>query len=93
MNIALSSVTLLVAAIRFASKFLFSIRQGFGPDDWAMLAAGLISIPCVIFNISGLSDHGLGKDVWTLDPEAVASFAQWLLAMEILRTHNVDCQN
>ncbi|OTA02373.1 PTH11-like G-protein-coupled receptor [Trichoderma parareesei] len=84
MNIALSSVTLLIAGMRFVSKFLFSIRQGFGPDDWAMLAAGLIGIPCIIFNMSGLSGHGLGKDVWTLTPEAVASFAQWVLAMEIL---------
>lgn len=84
MNIALSSVTLLIAGMRFVSKFLFSIRQGFGPDDWTMLAAGLIGIPCIIFNISGLSDHGLGKDVWTLPPGALASFAQWFLAMEIL---------
>ncbi|KAL6871411.1 hypothetical protein J3F83DRAFT_760741 [Trichoderma novae-zelandiae] len=83
MNIALSSVTLLIAGIRFVSKFLFSIRQGFGPDDWALLAAGLIGIPCIILNIYGLSGHGLGKDVWTLAPEVVASFARWFLAMEI----------
>ncbi|PTB70368.1 hypothetical protein BBK36DRAFT_1107638 [Trichoderma citrinoviride] len=83
MTIALSSATLLVAGIRFVSKFLFSARQGFGPDDWTMLAAGLIGVPCIIFNISGLSGHGLGNDIWTLAPEVVASFAQWFLAMEI----------
>src|SRR4051794_38815580 len=84
MNLALSSVTLLIAGIRFVSKYLFSIRQAFGPDDWAMLAAGFIGIPCIVFNILGLSGYGLGKDVWTLAPEVVASFAQWFLAMEIL---------
>ncbi|EHK23184.1 putative PTH11-type G-protein coupled receptor protein, partial [Trichoderma virens Gv29-8] len=84
MNLALSSVTLLIAGIRFLSKYLFSIRRGFGPDDWTMLAAGFIGIPCIAFNIVGLSRHGLGKDIWTLTPEVVASFAQWFLAMEIL---------
>ncbi|KAL7947901.1 hypothetical protein V8C42DRAFT_268966 [Trichoderma barbatum] len=84
MNLALSSVTLLIAGIRFVSKYLFSIRQAFGPDDWTMLAAGFIGIPCIVFNILGLSGHGLGKDVWTLAPKVVASFAQWFLAMEIL---------
>lgn len=84
MNLALSTVTLIIAGIRFVSKYLFSIRQGFGPDDWTMLAAGLIGIPCIVFNIFGLSGHGLGKDIWTLAPEAVVSFTQWFLAMELL---------
>ncbi|KAL7930324.1 hypothetical protein V8C35DRAFT_160542 [Trichoderma chlorosporum] len=84
MSLVLSSVTLMVAVIRFVSKYLFSIRQGFGPDDWTMLAAGFIGIPCMVFNVVGLSSHGLGKDVWTLAPEVVASFVRWFLAMEIL---------
>ncbi|KAK4077491.1 uncharacterized protein Triagg1_3823 [Trichoderma aggressivum f. europaeum] len=83
MNVALGSITLLIAGIRFISKYLFSIRQGFGPDDWTLLAAGFIGIPCIAFNILGLSSHGLGKDIWTLAPGDVASFARWLLAMEI----------
>ncbi|KAL6830272.1 hypothetical protein V8C40DRAFT_239939 [Trichoderma camerunense] len=84
MNLALSSVTLMIAGIRFISKYLFSIRQGFGPDDWTLLAAGFIGIPCIAFNISGLSSHGLGKDIWTLTPDDAASFARWFLAMEVL---------
>ncbi|RFU77377.1 cfem domain-containing [Trichoderma arundinaceum] len=84
MNLALSSVTLMIAGIRFVSKYLFSIRQGFGPDDWTMLAAGFVGIPCIIFNILGLTGHGLGKDVWTLTPNAVIAFTQWFLAMEVL---------
>ncbi|KAL7916373.1 hypothetical protein GGI35DRAFT_36702 [Trichoderma velutinum] len=84
MNLALSSATLMIAGIRFVSKYLFSIRQAFGPDDWTLLAAGFIGIPCIAFNILGLSSHGLGKDIWTLDPSDAASFARWFLAMEIL---------
>ncbi|KAL7961777.1 hypothetical protein V8C34DRAFT_272394 [Trichoderma compactum] len=84
MNLALSAITLMIAGIRFVSKYLFSIRQGFGPDDWTMLAAGFIGIPCIAFNILGLSSHGLGKDIWTLAPGDAASFARWFLAMEIL---------
>ncbi|KAL7788736.1 hypothetical protein V8C37DRAFT_387911 [Trichoderma ceciliae] len=84
MNFALSSVTILIAGIRFLSKYLFSIRRGFGPDDWTMLAAGFVGIPCIIFNIFGLAGYGLGKDIWTLTPDAVTAFAQWFLAMEIL---------
>lgn len=84
MNAALSSVTLMIAAIRFLSKYLFSSRRGLGPDDWTLLAAGVIGIPCIIFNICGLTANGLGKDIWTLTPHAVAAFARWFLAMEIL---------
>lgn len=84
MNLALSSVTLMIAGIRFISKYLFSIRQGFGPDDWTLLAAGFIGIPCIVFNILGLSSHGLGKDIWTLTPGDAISFGQWFLAMEVL---------
>ncbi|PKK40805.1 hypothetical protein CI102_15312 [Trichoderma harzianum] len=84
MNLAFSAVTLMIAGIRFISKYLFSIRQGFGPDDWTLLAAGFIGIPCIAFNILGLSSHGLGKDIWTLTPGDAASFARWFLAMEVL---------
>ncbi|KAH6607198.1 hypothetical protein Trco_003511 [Trichoderma cornu-damae] len=84
MNLTLGSVTLLVAGIRFLSKCLVSSRRGFGPDDWTMLTAGFVGISCVVFNIVGLTGHGLGKDIWTLTPDAVTAFAQWFLAMEIL---------
>ncbi|KAM0258196.1 hypothetical protein ACHAQJ_003964 [Trichoderma viride] len=84
MNFALSSVTLIIAVIRFVSKFLFSIRQGFGPDDWTMLAAGVIGLPCIAFNVLGLTSNGLGRDIWTLTPDDATTFAQWFVVMEIL---------
>lgn len=83
MNYALGFITLTIAVIRFASKFLFSIRQGFGPDDWALFAAAFIGIPCIAFNVWGLVDNGLGRDVWTLAPSTISKLAQWFVAMEI----------
>jgi hypothetical protein len=84
MNFTLSSITLIIAVIRFVSKYLFSIRQGFGPDDWTMLAAGFVGLPCIAFNVLGLTSNGLGKDIWTLTPDVATTFAQWFVAMEIL---------
>ncbi|PTB45052.1 uncharacterized protein TrAFT101_000523 [Trichoderma asperellum] len=83
MNYSLGFTTLTIAVIRFASKFLFSIRQGFGPDDWALFAAAFIGIPCIAFNVWGLIDNGLGKDIWTLAPSTISKLAQWFVAMEV----------
>lgn len=83
MNYALGFITLTIAVIRFASKFLFSIRQGFGPDDWALFTAAFIGIPCIAFNVWGLIENGLGRDIWMLTPSAISKFAQWFVAMEI----------
>ncbi|UKZ60810.1 uncharacterized protein TrAtP1_002080 [Trichoderma atroviride] len=83
MNYSLGFITLTIAVIRFASKFLFSIRQGFGPDDWALFTAAFIGIPCIAFNVWGLVENGLGRDIWTLTPSAISKLAQWFVAMEI----------
>ncbi|KAM0472016.1 hypothetical protein ACHAPX_008963 [Trichoderma viride] len=83
MNYSLGFITLTIAVIRFASKFLFSIRQGFGPDDWALFTAAFIGIPCIAFNVWGLIGNGLGRDIWTLAPSAISKLAQWFVAMEI----------
>lgn len=83
MNYSLGFITLAIAVIRFASKFLFSARQGFGPDDWALFAAAFIGIPCIAFNMWGLVDNGLGRDIWTLAPATISRLAQWFVAMEI----------
>jgi hypothetical protein len=83
MNYSLGFITLTIAVIRFASKFLFSIRQGFGPDDWALFTAAFIGIPCIAFNVWGLIENGLGRDIWTLAPSAISKLAQWFVAMGI----------
>lgn len=83
MNYSLGFITLTIAVVRFASKYLFSIRQGFGPDDWALFSAAFIGIPCIAFNAWGLVENGLGKDIWTLAPSTISKLAQWFVAMEI----------
>lgn len=83
MNYSLGFITLTIAVVRFASKFLFSIRQGFGPDDWALFTAAFIGIPCIAFNVWGLIGNGLGRDIWTLTPSVISKLSQWFVAMEI----------
>lgn len=83
MNYSLGFITLTITVVRFASKFLFSIRQGFGPDDWALFTAAFIGIPCIAFNVWGLIGNGLGRDIWTLTPNTISKLSQWFVAMEI----------
>ena len=84
MNISLGVITACLVIVRLAFKQSFSQRRQLGADDWAILATLLIGIPCTIINKVGLTAQGLGKDVWTLQPDELSDFIRFFYIMEVL---------
>ncbi len=84
MSISLGTITVLLVLIRVAFKQFFSTAQSLGPDDKVILGTLALRISCTIINVQGLAAHGLGKDVWTMDPSELTTFVKFLYVMEIL---------
>ncbi|KND87683.1 hypothetical protein TOPH_07651 [Tolypocladium ophioglossoides CBS 100239] len=83
MNISIGIITACLVVVRLAFKRFFSQHRALGADDWAILATLAIGIPCTIINKVGLTAHGMGKDVWTLQPAELTDFVLYFYIMEI----------
>lgn len=85
---ALVGLTAVAVSIRFGYR-LFVAEQGLGLDDWFVIA----SLACIAASESiteaGTVPNGLGKDLWTLEPEQITKFLYyfyhmaWLYFLEI----------
>ncbi|PFH57333.1 hypothetical protein XA68_15205 [Ophiocordyceps unilateralis] len=84
MSLTLGIVTYVIVTARLLFKNFLGPRRRLGIDDWLMLAAIIIGIPCTVLNVQGLSRHGIGKDVWTLQAETVSRFKLDFYLLEIL---------
>lgn len=42
-----------------------------GLDDWFILVTILVSVPCAVVNMVGVSPHGVGRDIWTVPHEDI----------------------
>ena len=84
MNITIGAVTSVIVVSRAVFKQFFSYRRRLGADDWVILLSLLVGIPCVALNAQGLTAHGLGKDVWTLDAKELTTFMLYFYVLEIL---------
>lgn len=84
MNVTLGVMAIIIIPMRLIFKRWFSYRQCLTPDDWVILATLIFGVPCTIINYVGLIGHGLGKDVWTLDPNQITEFVKYFYIMEIL---------
>lgn len=66
-NIMLICMTAFAAptvVARLAYSQFFSAQRRLNLEDWAILAAVPVALPCVAFEIYGLTGYGLGKDIW-----------------------------
>jgi hypothetical protein len=74
-------LTFIAVAIRFGFK-IFVSKSDLGSDDWTILAAMLCCIPSLVVTEAGTIPNGLGKDIWTLRPSQITSFAYyfWIMA-------------
>lgn len=84
LTLVLGGITGLVVGLRFISKFFYSYRRGFGPDDWSIFAAMVVAIPGMFVNVFGLAANGLGRDVWAMTPEGLANFARYFYIEELV---------
>ncbi|KAM3088538.1 hypothetical protein ACMFMG_000175 [Clarireedia jacksonii] len=63
-----------VALVAFLIRVVASVMKlrKWGSDDWAMCVVVALSVPPTVFSVI-LADNGLGKDMWTLEPENITS--------------------
>ncbi|RFN46279.1 hypothetical protein FIE12Z_9476 [Fusarium flagelliforme] len=72
----------LFVAQRFATKFF--LKLPFGLDDLFIGLSMLIVIPCIAINAHGLVPSGLGRDIWTIQPDQITNFGLYFYIMTIL---------
>lgn len=77
-------VTGLLVITRLLFKLFFSLHKALQSDDWVILISILVGLPCTILNVVGLTDNGLGKDIWTLLPSEIVDFARYFFIQQIL---------
>ncbi|KAH3946568.1 hypothetical protein HBH53_129600 [Parastagonospora nodorum] len=77
------SITAVFVIIRFAFKIVYS-KLEIGLDDWAVLACVLTAIPSAIVTVFGTVRHGLGQDIWTLEPEEITKMLKYFYVMASL---------
>lgn len=82
LTITLGVISSLCAAQRLALKPIWKI--GFGFYDYCMLAAAICNILSLIIKIYGVSDNGLGRDIWTLEPASVSRFGLFFFTLIVL---------
>lgn len=56
----------------------------FGWDDWFCLITIVSGIPATIFNAHQLVDNGMGRDVWTLQPNQITQFGLCFYIIEVM---------
>ncbi|KAL7914939.1 putative PTH11-type G-protein coupled receptor protein [Trichoderma velutinum] len=83
MNIASGVITIILVITRLLFKRYLSDNGKIGPDDWAIFAAIVISVPALVINQVGLVAHGIGKDIWTLPAPELPVFAKFFFIGEV----------
>ncbi|KAM3480429.1 hypothetical protein MY5147_001195 [Beauveria neobassiana] len=83
-SITLCAITGVMVFARLIFKVFYSYTGKLGRDDCFIIISICVGLPCTIINSVGLTRHGLGKDVWTLTPDAIETFGRYFYAQQIL---------
>ncbi|KAI1072972.1 hypothetical protein LB507_009021 [Fusarium sp. FIESC RH6] len=67
---------------RFATKFFYKLP--FGLDDLFIALVMCCAIPSIVINSYGLAPNGMGRDVWTLEPDQITNFGRYFYVMAVL---------
>ena len=67
---------------RFATKFFYKLP--FGIDDLFIALVMCCAIPSIVINSYGLAPNGMGRDVWTLEPDQITNFGRYFYVMAVL---------
>jgi hypothetical protein len=79
-GVSLGVIASLVIGLRLGFKLY--ARIPIEVDDWLLVATASIGIPAAVINIHGLTSNGMGRDIWTLQPQTITSFLSFYLAFE-----------
>ncbi|ORY70520.1 uncharacterized protein BCR38DRAFT_422325 [Pseudomassariella vexata] len=78
----LISIAAVVVLFRLGYKKFFTSND-LGLDDWLILLTLISCIPSSALNVA-MANYGLGKDIWTLTPDMITSFAKLFYIIAIL---------
>ncbi|KAG8412503.1 hypothetical protein J3459_015879 [Metarhizium acridum] len=84
MNLTIGVITTVLVLVRLLFKKFFSYRRELGADDWVILATAAVGVVSTTINKVGLTDNGLGKDVWTISVDELTTFIMYFYVMEVL---------
>lgn len=84
--IVLSNTMGIISGVIIVQRFAVKIwwELGLGLDDWFILITIVAGIPSSVLNVHGTAANGLGRDVWTLEPETITLFGKYFHVMAYL---------
>ncbi|RGP79401.1 integral membrane [Fusarium longipes] len=82
MNNILGTVSGIFVLQRFATKLFFKLPLGL--DDLFIGLSMIFAIPCITINSHGLIPNGMGRDIWTVEPDQITEFGKNFFIMAIL---------
>ncbi len=84
MDVAAGVVTgSMVLARLIFKRFFFGARR-LAIDDTVILVILFIGLPCIAILVFGPALHGLGKDIWGLQPKDIIVYGQYFFAAEVI---------
>lgn len=84
MVLTFSSLSISIVCLRLLFKQFFSVKQRLQQEDWIILAAMPIGIATVLLTVFGLTAHGMGRDIWGLQPSDAMSFGTSFYLVQML---------
>jgi hypothetical protein len=82
-NIVIAVITAACGLTRFFYRVIFTSSE-IGYDDWTVLFALFAGVPSVVFIDRKVVPNGLGRDIWTVDPDSITEFAKYVFGLEVL---------
>ncbi|KAL7945045.1 GPCR, PTH11-type [Trichoderma barbatum] len=82
--IALSNTFGILAGIFVLQRLVYKFwaKLGMSGDDWMTLATVLLGSPSTAISAHGVTKPGLGRDIWTLQPEEITRFGLYFWILE-----------
>lgn len=80
-----SNVMGILAAVFVAQRFAFKLhaKMPLTMDDWFTMATMLSTVPSMVINSHGVTQAGLGRDLWTLTPKQITDFGRYFYMLAI----------
>jgi hypothetical protein len=84
--VALSYVLIILAGMFVCARFGFKLVEGLDleHDDWAILATLVGGLGCTGAILGGTVKYGLGKDLWTLEPDSITKMLMYFNIVAVL---------
>jgi hypothetical protein len=83
---SLSYVIIVLSWIFVLTRLVFKIfnKLSIELDDWTILATTIVGTALTAVTIGGTIKHGLGKDLWTLEPEEITTMLVYFEVVAVL---------